>query len=72
MGGSQPKSGSNPTKGGTTPTTPTTVPPNPKDPTAANPLRVLIVGDSIGIDLGDALQPDLAKPASSVPRSTAG
>ena len=47
--------------GGTAPTTPTTVPPNPKDPTAANPLRVLIVGDSIGIDLGDALQPDLAQ-----------
>ena len=36
------------------------MPPNPKEPTAANPLRVLIVGDSIGIDLGDALQPDLA------------
>jgi uncharacterized protein len=51
-----------PKKGGTgtAPTTPTTVPPNPKDPTAANPLRVLIVGDSIGIDLGDALQPNLA------------
>ena len=46
--------------GGTAPTTPTTVPPNPKEPTAADPLRVLIVGDSIGIDLGDALQPDLA------------
>ena len=61
VGGSQPKSGSNPTKGSTAPTTPTTVPPNPKDPTAANPLRVLIVGDSIGIDLGDALQPDLAQ-----------
>jgi uncharacterized protein len=45
---------------GTAPTTPTTVPPDPKDPTAANPLRVLIVGDSIGIDLGDALQPNLA------------
>jgi hypothetical protein len=55
-----PKSGTAPKKGGTTPTTPTTVPPNPKDPTAANPLRVLIVGDSIGIDLGDALQPNLA------------
>ena len=40
---------------------PTTVPPNPKDPTGAHPLRVLIVGDSIGIDLGDALQPDLAQ-----------
>ena len=37
------------------------MPPNPKDPTAADPLRVLIVGDSIGIDLGDALQPDLAQ-----------
>jgi lysophospholipase L1-like esterase len=51
-----------PKKGGsgTAPTTPTTVPPDPKDPTAANPLRVLIVGDSIGIDLGDALQPNLA------------
>jgi uncharacterized protein len=47
-------------KGGTAPTTPTTAPTNPKDPTAADPLRVLIVGDSIGIDLGDALQPDLA------------
>jgi hypothetical protein len=47
-------------KGGTTATTPTTAPPNPKMPTAAEPLRVLIVGDSIGIDLGDALQPDLA------------
>jgi hypothetical protein len=49
-----------PKKGGTTPTTATTVPPNPKEPTAAAPLRALIVGDSIGIDLGDALQPDLA------------
>ena len=55
-----PKSGTGPKRGGTTPTTPTTVPPNPKDPTAANPLRVLIVGDSIGTDLGDALQPNLA------------
>jgi len=55
-----PKSGPPPKKGGTGTTTPTTVPPNPKDPTAANPLRVLIVGDSIGIDLGDALQPNLA------------
>jgi len=60
-GGPPPKSGSNPGKGGSASTTPTTVPPNPKEPTAANPLRVLIVGDSIGIDLGDALQPDLAQ-----------
>jgi uncharacterized protein len=59
--GSRPQSGSQPSKGGKAPTTPTTTPPNPKDPTAANPLRVLIVGDSIGIDLGDALQPDLAQ-----------
>jgi hypothetical protein len=41
-------------------TTTTTAPPNPKDPTAATPLRVLIVGDSIGIDMGGALQSDLA------------
>jgi uncharacterized protein len=60
-GGSRPKSGSAPKKRGAASATPTTVPPNPKDPTAANPLRVLIVGDSIGIDLGDALQPDLAQ-----------
>ncbi len=48
------------TKGGTAPTTPTTAPPNPKMPTAAEPLRVLIVGDSIGLDLGGPLQADLA------------
>lgn len=41
-------------------TTPTTAP-NPKDPTAAAPLRVLIVGDSIGLDLGGPLQSDLAQ-----------
>jgi hypothetical protein len=40
--------------------TATTVPPNPKLPTAATPLRVLIVGDSIGLDMGGALQSDLA------------
>ena len=43
-----------------TSTTTTTAPPNPKLPTAANPLRVLIVGDSIGLDMGGALQSDLA------------
>ena len=43
-----------PEHGGPAPTTPTTVPPNPKLPTAANPLRVLIVGDSIGLDMGGA------------------
>jgi hypothetical protein len=41
-------------------TTTTTVPPNPKEPTAAAPLRVLIVGDSVGLDMGGALQSDLA------------
>jgi uncharacterized protein len=41
------------------PTTTTTT--NPKNPTAAAPLRVLIVGDSLGIDLGDPLQSDLAQ-----------
>ena len=46
--------------GGSTATTPPTVPPNPKRPTAANPLRVLIVGDSIGLDMGGPLQSDLA------------
>ncbi len=40
--------------------TTTTVPSNPKLPTAANPLRVLIVGDSLGLDMGGALQDDLA------------
>jgi uncharacterized protein len=42
------------------PTTTTTTT-NPKDPTAAEPLRVLIVGDSLGIDLGQPLQSDLAQ-----------
>ena len=32
--------------------TTTTIPPSPKRPTGADPLRVLIVGDSLGIDLG--------------------
>jgi hypothetical protein len=40
--------------------TTTTVPVNPKLPTAATPLRVLIVGDSLGLDMGGALQDDLA------------
>jgi len=38
---------------------PTTVP-DPKRPTVADPLRVLIVGDSIGLDVGGPLQSDLA------------
>ena len=42
------------------PTTTTTTAPDPKNPTAAAPLRVLIVGDSIGLDMGGALQSDLA------------
>lgn len=41
-------------------TTATTMPPNGKMPTAAQPLRVLIVGDSLGLDLGGPLQSDLA------------
>ncbi|HEX4435080.1 MAG TPA: DUF459 domain-containing protein [Acidimicrobiales bacterium] len=41
-------------------TTTTTAPPDPKEPTAAAPLRALIVGDSIGLDLGGPLQADLA------------
>ncbi len=47
-------------KSGTGATTPTTAPPNPKEPTAAAPLRALIVGDSIGLDLGGPLQANLA------------
>jgi hypothetical protein len=38
----------------------TTTAPATLDPTPANPLRVLIIGDSIGLDLGGALQNDLA------------
>ena len=52
-----PRASQNPAPGATTTTT---VPPNPKEPTAAAPLRVLIVGDSIGLDMGGALQSDLA------------
>ena len=55
--GSKPASGH---AGGPVTTTPSTVPPNPKLPTVANPLRVLVVGDSIGLDMGGPLQADLA------------
>jgi lysophospholipase L1-like esterase len=58
-GGSQPGNGPAPKRGAAS-TPPTTVPPNPKMPTAADPLRVLIVGDSIGLDMGGPLQSDLA------------
>jgi hypothetical protein len=44
--------------GGTTP--PTTLPALDQHPTAANPLRVLVIGDSIGIDLGQPLVADLS------------
>jgi lysophospholipase L1-like esterase len=54
------RGGSLPTRQLGVPATTTTVPPNPKLPTAATPLRVLIVGDSIGLDMGGALQSDLA------------
>jgi uncharacterized protein len=46
-------------KGSDVPTTTTTLP-NGKHPTSADPLRVLIVGDSLGIDMGGQLQYDLA------------
>jgi lysophospholipase L1-like esterase len=46
------------TPGGST--TPTTFPPLNTAPSPANPMRVLVVGDSIGIDLGQALVNDLA------------
>lgn len=39
--------------------TPTTLPTLPPHPTAANPLQVVVVGDSIGIDLGQPLTNDL-------------
>ncbi len=39
--------------------TPTTLPPLPRHPTAADPLRVVVIGDSIGIDLGQPLTNDL-------------
>ena len=42
------------------PSTTTTTAPDGKNPTAAAPLRVLIVGDSLGLDMGGALQDDLA------------
>lgn len=48
-------------KSGKASTTPTTAAPDPKTPTAATPLRVLIVGDSLGLDLGGPLQADLAQ-----------
>jgi len=39
---------------------PTTTAPGMTSPTAAHPLRVLILGDSLGIDMGGPLQNDLA------------
>ncbi|MGD0882773.1 MAG: DUF459 domain-containing protein [Acidimicrobiales bacterium] len=39
----------------TGPTTPTTLAPLNEHPTPANPLRVLILGDSVGLDLGQPL-----------------
>jgi uncharacterized protein len=48
-----------PTKGGDHGTTPTTLP-DSTHPTSGDPLRVLIVGDSLGIDMGGPLQNDLA------------
>jgi hypothetical protein len=48
------------TFGTTTPTPPSTVAPAVLTPSALNPLRVLVVGDSLGIDLGNTLVNDLA------------
>jgi len=55
--------------GGTVPTsstTTTTVVPD-RHPTPANPLRALIIGDSLGIDLGDSLQNDLTNTGVVLP-----
>jgi hypothetical protein len=49
-----------PTVPNSTATTPTTFPPLNRSPVPADPLRVLVVGDSIGIDLGQPLVNDLA------------
>ncbi len=46
--------------GGPAPTTTTTLPLLTQHPSAADPLRVLVVGDSIGIDLGQPLVADLS------------
>jgi uncharacterized protein len=53
-----PRRGGHP--GGSPTTTTTTTTPDIRDPSAAHPLRVLIVGDSLGIDMGGPLQNDLA------------
>lgn len=49
------------TRPGVTTTTvpPTTTLPATVEPTASNPLRVLVIGDSLGIDLGNTLVNDL-------------
>lgn len=49
-----------PAPGPSTGSTTTTTLPYSLSPTAAHPLRVLIVGDSIGIDVGGPLQNDLS------------
>jgi lysophospholipase L1-like esterase len=51
---------SGPALGPPRPGTTSTTLPYPLSPTAAHPLRVLIVGDSIGIDVGGPLQNDLS------------
>jgi len=43
------------------PATTSTTLPATEDPTPANPLHVLVVGDSLGVDLGSTLVNDLAK-----------
>ncbi|MBV8463552.1 MAG: DUF459 domain-containing protein [Acidimicrobiales bacterium] len=54
------KGGPSPVPGVPTTTTTTTFPVLDAQPTAANPLHVLVVGDSVGIDLGQALVADLS------------
>ena len=55
---SGPRPGPSPAPGATTTTT--TLPALDQAPTAAAPLRVLVIGDSIGLDLGQPLVSDLA------------
>jgi hypothetical protein len=55
-----PRGHHHPRPGPPPPGSPTTTVPDITHPTAAHPLRVLIVGDSIGLDLGGPLQNDLA------------
>jgi hypothetical protein len=67
---SHPRHRADPKVVGTTtiPTTTTTVPVFNQHPTPADPLRVLVVGDSIGLDLGQPLVSDLAATGVITPK----